>query len=130
MKKQYPIIVLTLCSLIFLATISRAGLINYQRRNNVLSLTAKTKAEREAIWAAWMRELPKVQNSAERRYDVNRDGVLQTAEVKIFLRDVIAEVEDKGGLLITSDILDEYDKDGDSIIERQELELIRSHVKF
>ena len=56
----------------------------------------------------------------EKHYDINKDGYLQIPEVKIFLRTVIAEANEKGGYMIDSDILKEYDKNRDSYITKSE----------
>lgn len=77
---------------------------------------------------AWTREWPEVKNQDEDRYDINRDGKLQTAEVKIYLRDVITEVMDKGSFNVNSNVVRAYDKNKDGVISKYEVEQIRQDV--
>ena len=81
-----------------------------------------------ATGPAWQKDWPEVKNQDEDRYDINRDGKLQTAEVKIYLRDVIKEVMDKGGFRVNSNVLKAYDKNRDGVISKYELEQIRQDV--
>ena len=106
-----------------------AGLVNYQRRNGVASKAAASKGDPAPIVAKWMSVLPLAQSATEKKYDVNVDGKLQTAEVKIFLRDVINVVDAKGGYAVDSDILKEYDKNKDGVINRYEVAIIKEHAK-
>ncbi len=113
--------------------LSLAGMINYDRRNRRTPPTgrarpAATPAAKPAATATaapslpnWMQNPPSVSNKTEGKYDTNRDGKLQSAEVKIYLRDVISVVESKGGHMIDSDILKAYDKNKDGVINRYEL---------
>ncbi len=78
----------------------------------------------------WRLQAPDATGAVERRYDINRDGILQTAETKIFLRDVIDVIEAKGGYTINSDILKEYDKNKDGVISKIELPEIKSHTSY
>jgi hypothetical protein len=110
---------------------AQAGLINYERRNKSTPAAARktgaypsrptAAAPVEVPMAAWLKTPPGVKNAAEKAYDVNRDGKLQSAEVKIYLRDVIKVIESKGGFTINSDVLKEYDKNRDGVISRFEL---------
>ena len=77
----------------------------------------------------WMQTEPQVKTKKEEMYDSNRDGKLQKAEVKIFLRDVIDEANQKGGYQIDSPILKEYDKSGDNIISKYEAQEISKVVR-
>ncbi|MFA5088226.1 MAG: hypothetical protein WC552_04250 [Candidatus Omnitrophota bacterium] len=107
-----------------------AGLINYQRRLKKAQAAAggaKGSASEERI-AKWMVELPRVSSAVNRdlrKYDVNRDGVLQTAEIKIYLRDVIDGVVSKGGYTVDSEVLREYDKNKDGVINSYEVAEVR-----
>ena len=62
-------------------------------------------------------------------YDSNRDGKLQTAEVKIMLRDFIDVVYEKNGAMYKSPILKEYDKNKDGLINKYEAEVIDAQVR-
>lgn len=106
-----------------------AGLINYDRRNRQgpppKAATGTSKpapaSAAEVKLPAWMKTPPKVNTKTEALYDTNRDGKLQTAEVKILLRDVVSTVEAKGGYPVDADVLKEYDKNRDAVINRYEL---------
>ena len=119
---------------------AQAGLINYNRRNNTGTPTGggyrraapaakpaapapvkPVAAAPAATIPLWMQTPPQVKTAIERVYDVNRDGKLQPAEVKIYLRSVIETVDAKGGLTVNSDILKEYDKNKDGLISRIEV---------
>lgn len=122
------ILSLSVCAACLLMSIfdAQAGLINYGRRNNPGAPAparggAQAKAVAPAAVPAWMKTPPGVKNAAEKVYDVNRDGKLQPAEVKIYLRSVIETIESKGGFTINSDVLREYDKNRDGVISRYEL---------
>lgn len=103
---------------------SSAQLINYDRLRRRLKLKGEP-APAESDLPRWKLKLPLVTTRLERRYDINRDGKLQTAEVKIYLRDTIETIEEKGGILINSDILLEYDKNNDGVISLKEIEKLR-----
>lgn len=106
-----------------------AGLINYDRRQKRLG-DEGTQTGAMVEMRDWMRREPRVTNRVEERYDINRDGKLQTAEVKIFLRDVIDEVQDKGRYsALNSDVLKEYDKNKDKMINKYELTEIIKDVR-
>ena len=53
---------------------------------------------------------------------------MQTNETKNYLKDVIMEVEKRGGYRVNSRILQEYDTNRDGIISRAELAKIRLHI--
>ncbi|MFP4472777.1 MAG: hypothetical protein ACLFPX_02760 [Candidatus Omnitrophota bacterium] len=120
--------ILAAVCLLFSVQIVSAQLINYGRRNKYLKGRSDVEEGEETL-PEWVRELPRVINDLERRYDVNRDGLLQTAEVKVFLRDVIDEVSRRNRIEIETDILKEYDKNNDRMIELFELERIRKDVQ-
>ena len=76
----------------------------------------------------WIKETPAVTNQVEQRYDSNRDGKLQSFEVRIFLRDVLDTIDAKGGYTVNSDILKEYDINRDGIISVTEAKKIREDI--
>lgn len=132
MKKSMKLLSVFLILLFVGMNAAYAGLVNYERRNRYLKQSAQVQAGETVVEGEetdlplWMKVIPRVKNRTERKYDVNRDGKLQTAEVKIFLRDVIEIIEAKGGHTINSDILKEYDKNRDGVISRFELkEVVR-----
>jgi hypothetical protein len=132
---------LTVAGLIFM-DFANAGLINYDRlkkrgsggggggyrRAAQPAQPAAAPAQPVAPRPSWTIQSPKVSNDVERKYDTNRDGVLQVAEVKIFLRDVLDVINAKGGYTINSDILKGYDRNKDGIISREEMSEIRNNV--
>ena len=99
-------------------------LINYGRRNRFIGTS--TPADSLPSWA---KDLPKPQNDEERRYDINGDGLLQSAEIKVYLRAIIERVEGRGYVNVTTDLLREYDKNKDGIINENELVLMKEHIK-
>jgi hypothetical protein len=132
---------LILLILLVAVPIAEAQLINYQRRNEQLqdarqsrqSTTTTTQSSEKSVKPAkqlpmWMRVIPPAKTKEEVRYDVNRDGQLQSAEVKILLRDTVNMVESKGAVKIESEVLKEYDEDKDGLIERREVDRIKSDV--
>ena len=131
MKRFILSLALCAASLSMFVYQAQAGLINYERRNKSKPAAARTTGaypSRPAVttpveptMAAWLKTPPGVKNAAEKAYDVNRDGKLQSAEIKIYLRDVIKVIESKGGFTINSDVLKEYDKNRDGVISRFEL---------
>lgn len=72
----------------------------------------------------WKQNLPKVVTREEKRYDVNHDGYLQSAEVRVFLRDVAEEAQASGAVKIDSDILKEYDSNMNGEIDPQEAQKV------
>ena len=123
MRKELMVFLTVSLILLLGVSLAEAGLINYERRSRMLKGGggAAPAAGQEENLPQWMKTMPPVNNRTERRYDVNRDGYLQTAEVKIFLRDVVDQVEQRGGVEVISDILKEYDKNRDGIINRYEV---------
>ncbi len=106
-----------------------AQLINYGRRNQIVDGNPEPAKVNDETIPKWAKELPKVVNSSERRYDINRDGLLQSAEVKVMLRDVMEAVETKGSVAVYSDILKDYDKNKDRYITPAELDKIREDTR-
>ena len=124
------------------AEVSHAQLINYKRRENRenkggaaaagggygAKKTAEPAAAEPAV-PSWMQSAPKVTVKEEEKYDVNRDGILQTSEAKILLRDVIDMVDAKGGAVVASPIAKLYDKNRDGVINRYEVADIKTDVQ-
>ncbi len=126
--------------LIFLSgyflTSSRAGLIDYERINRIKYgkpagvQDAKGGSAKEVDdFPQWLKVEVQVTSETERRYDANGDGKLQSAEAKVFLREVLGQVKEKGGYTVNSDILKEYDKNKDGLISRLEAEAIKLYVR-
>ena len=119
--------------LIFCLEMGRAGLIDYERLNKIRARKAtqpKTppKAPEEEK-PKWVVTEPVVKSDIEKKYDVNRDGKLQLAEVKIYLRDILDVIDEKGGITINSEILKEYDKNRDGVISKYESGKIKDLVR-
>ena len=127
MKRVWLILACCLLFGLLIASSSYAQLINYGRRNRFVG--NRNASENEEDLPAWALELPKVKTREERRYDINRDGKLQSAEVKVFLRDVIERVEKRSYVNVTSDILRGYDMNKDGVINTYELDKIKEHVQ-
>ena len=125
-KRTILITVMFLLATFVMADVGFAGLINYKRKN--AATTAAGKKDAPSV-AKWMTTLPMVQSTIEQKYDVNRDGKLQTAEVKTFLRDVEVIVAAKGGYTVDSDVLKEYDKNRDGVINRYEVSVLKEHSR-
>jgi len=93
---------------------------------------ATTKPEEPAVpLTFWQATPPKVNGEIEKRYDINRDKILQSAEIKILLRDVVDEVtENKAYFYNTADsaLLKEYDKNKDGIIDNIEIKIIEQDL--
>ena len=110
-----------------------AGLIDYERLNRIKARregkVMQDSSGREKDLPKWMKVEPKVSSKTEKAYDVNRDGKLQTAEVKVYLREVLNTIDDKGGYAIDSNILKEYDKNKDGVISRYEAEDLGEFVR-
>ncbi len=124
--KKMPRIVFLVAMFAMLGTqVVSAQLINYGRRAG----SPAPRNVNDETAPKWAKELPKVVNSSERRYDINRDGLLQSAEVKVMLRDVIETVEERGSVIVYSDILKDYDANKDRYITPAELDKIREDVK-
>lgn len=123
MKKDVFVVSLVVLLLLGVFEPVSAGLIDYDRRSRRLGTSKEDAPE-------WWKAEPDVKNKLERRYDINRDGKLQTAEVKILLRDVVDEIQEKGRYSVySSDILKEYDKNRDRVIDKTEVEGIIKHVR-
>ena len=128
MRKYTLLLPLSVVLVLTLVSISFAGLINYdrlKRRSGGAAARPATPAKPAAAAvdtrAMWMRQAQPATTPTEKKYDTNRDGILQTAEVKIFLRDIIQIVDAKGGYTVDSNLLKEYDKNRDGLISRTEI---------
>jgi len=110
------------------------GLVDYKRRKTGTGGAAAPTAPRATTPPApdstpfWAKQSPRAEAAIEKKYDTNRDGLLQTAEVKIFLRDIIDIVTQKGGYTVDSAILKAYDKNKDGVINSYELTEIKNHA--
>ena len=116
--KKIALISLLAATLLFFAIQSFAGLINYERLRRFKERQDAGEKDlrfKDVAVPDWVDNLPRAKTEQEKRYDINKDGILQIAETKIFLRDVLNVVDQKGGYTLDSDILKEYDKNRDSI---------------
>lgn len=113
-----------------LAQVNNAGLPNQNPTPPAAAKGDKNKSDQiiEKL-PAWMIELPLAKSKTEKKYDVNRDGRLQKYETKIYLRDVLDTVDEKGGYTLDSDVLKEYDKNKDGFISRLEAIEIKNQVR-
>ncbi len=122
------------------AEVSNAGLINYDRKSKRAGKAVATPAapaagaskaqEDEPVVPFWLQTPPKVTTKDEEKYDLNKDKILQTAEVKIFLRDTVAAVDAKGGATVNSGVLKQYDKNRDNIINKYESGDIKKDLQY
>ena len=129
MKKMIRIGLWIAVLTVVMVQIASAQLINYGRRGQYINGSTDSPKADDKMVPQWAKEIPKVTNNSERRYDINRDGLLQSAEVKVMLRDVIETVEDRGSVVVYSDILKEYDKNKDRYITAVELDKIRQDAQ-
>ncbi len=126
MRKKFVFVFLSAVLSLSFAGSACAGLINYERVNRIKagrpasSPTATAAEKASADLPGWMKTMPNAVSAAEKTFDVNRDGKLQTAEVKVYLRDVLDTIKEKGGYTIDSDVLKEYDRNRDGVISRYE----------
>ena len=70
--------------------------------------------------------LPKVQNRLEGYYDQNEDGVLQQSELQDFYSYIVATVERRGSMRVSSDILKPFDANADGKISSYEVRQIKN----
>ena len=125
---------------------AQAGLINYERRSKSpqkkdtdaapvkaftpgpAKATRVTQAPVAKPAEVALKEPIKIQNNAERKYDANKDGFLQEAERQIFLKDVVAALEDRGEFFVNSDVIKAFDSDKDGEISLQEAQIIQQSL--
>ena len=134
---------IVLVSFVFIS-LAQAQLINYDRRNRRPG-AAPAATRRPAVRAktvkppsvalgtgtsapGWKDIAPSAKSRLERQYDFNRDGKLQSSEVKQYLRYVIRQIERRGTYKYKSDFLTVYDKNGDGAISKAELTNLREDV--
>jgi len=142
--KRIIVVALAVFFTLAIAQYSQAGLINYDRRlkregiavpaaaakPEVKSKTAKSAPAQELVVQGpdWMLTVPIAKSAAEKGYDINGDGKLQAAEVKIYLRDVVDEVNSSGVKTVDSGILKGYDRNQDGVINATEAAKIIADV--
>ncbi len=129
MKRMGIFLVFSFLGVAVWAGESSAQLINYGRRNVYVKGNTPGSTEVVENVPEWARVLPEVKNREDEKYDTNRDGWLQSAEVKVMLRDVLVNVDKKGLVKIESDVLKEYDVNKDGYIKPNEIARIRQDVK-
>ena len=109
-----------------------AGLVDWDRRNRYLQ--QQQQADQEAgkkvnvspELPLWMQVEPKVATEEEKKYDVNKDGVLEPVEMKVYLRRIYEEVQNGSGKSVsTSEAMREYDQNKDGVITKFEAEKIK-----
>lgn len=114
-------------SLLVINTI-QAQLVNHDRR--VKRQAAKSDEPPAVPLPFWKQTLPAVTGKREVYYDINRDGILQTSETKIYLRDIVPVIKEKGGVQVfDSGILKAYDKNKDGVVNKYELQAIEKDLK-
>lgn len=116
---------------VFVSQSVSAQMINYNRGKGQTTTSARPAARARASQTnvpQWARVAPEVKTWGERRYDRNRDGRLEQAEVKAFLRNVVNEVARRGAYQIDTDFLREYDKNNDGYISRYEAQAVERDI--
>lgn len=134
MKKS--LIILTVLSMIGLtcAQLSYAQMINYKRRNQNKGVISQSSYQAKSNTIASSKTQsstetdPAVTNRVERLYDLNRDGLLQKAEVKDFYKDVVSSVKNKGKFEVSSELLRGFDADKDGQITMYEIKEISNQI--
>lgn len=87
--------------------------------------TSKINQKTSSVWKT--KDI-KVISDEDRRYDVNRDGFLQSSESKVYLKRVVDEAERKGKVVYRSDLLKEYDVNKDGFISQEEASKILAEL--
>lgn len=120
-----------------LATKSLAGLVDWDARNRYLKAQAEAAksspqdAKVSTDLPRWMQVEPTVKTQDEQKFDVNKDGLFQPAETKVYLRTVYQDVQDGSGQNVTgkdvqnSEVLKEYDMNKDGMITKSEAEKMK-----
>jgi len=123
--------------LLISATKSLAGLVDWEARNRYLKAqeeAAKNSPQDAKVSTElprWMQVEPNVKTQDEKKFDVNKDGVFQPAETKVYLRTVYQQVQDGSGKNVTgkdvqnSEVLKEYDINKDGMISKTEAEKMK-----
>ena len=132
MRKTFVLLMALVMLTVVFAQAGQAQLINYNRRQKkppaaqAASPAASTYATPVAAkkMPLWMTKEPKVANRYERLYDIDRSGTLSAAEAKELLGDVISDVNRRGQVRISSNILKEYDINKDGKISTYEVSRI------
>ena len=141
MKKILTFVIFTVIFAIS-SSISNAGLINNERRQknqpNASTKTASTTKQTVATQKASnapqnavmkiLKSNQKVVGYAESKYDLNRDRVLQEAEMKALLSDVVTASASTSGHRISSEFLNEFDVNKDGYIDRYEAISIKKNL--
>lgn len=133
MKRLLQVSLFLVLTSVFAVSLAQAGLINHERRNrNAGGAAANTGTGKPApapkaavAMPSWKTIPPVAASKVEQRYDTNRDGKLQTAEMKILLRDVVDNVQAKGSYTVNAAAVKIYDKNSDGIISRNEIDDIK-----
>lgn len=139
MIKKIGIMFLMAGILISLIPTVQAQMVDYNRRrfrqqantqNAQTAVTTATTQEQasEQVTGSWKTNPVKVQSYSEQRFDYDNDGYLDRTEAIAFLQDVVKQVKAKGLMALNSDILKEYDKNGDNLIDRTELKDISRDI--
>jgi|GEM_PF-581584 len=137
MKRIFCILLVVIMIFLALPAQSFAGLVDWEARNRYLKAqeeAAKTTSQDPKMskdLPHWMQVEPTVKTDEEKKFDVNKDGVFQPAETKVYLRTVSQEVQDGSGLNVAgrnvqnSEVLKEYDANKDGIVSKLESEKMK-----
>ena len=84
------------------------------------ALSMNSDKSASSAMPAWMKTPPRVKTLDEKKFDANKDGILQATETSMMLKDAISMINSKGSVSASSDILKPYDSNGDGTISRYE----------
>ena len=129
MKKAVYLGLIVVLFSAFCAQIVAAQLIDYSRRNKTQAAPAARPAAVMPATTTASTSTAKALTRQERRYDLNGDGVLQSDEMTMFLKDVVDGVEKDGRYVVNSDILKQYDSNDDGYISKYEAAAIMRVIK-
>ena len=135
MRNRILVVGIFMLFILMVANACHAGMINYKRRDKTLDApkartTGTVKSPKKPVaLAPEMKKSPKATNWTERKYDKNRDGSLQSSEVKALLRDVANQVSKKGSYKINTNILKQYDRNKDGKISGPEARKITADLR-
>jgi len=132
MKKTFILLMALVMLTVVFVQAGQAQLINYNRRQKKppAARAAKPAASTYAAPAPakkmplWMTTEPKVSNRYEKLYDTDRNGRLDDREAKELLADVVSDVNRRGQVRISTNILREYDINKDGKISSYEVSRI------